>query len=538
MARRITLAVLALALLPSTAAAAERTGRWLVVFEHRATARSSSQLSAVLARTGAERAGRGLPALGISTVDGPAAAIARLRRDRAVESVSAEWRRDFRRVPNDPGVTQQQTEAPAGTPVQWWLARSGFPAAWDVTIGSGATVGVIDSGIDGAHPQLASKIASADEFGSASGALVDEDGHGTHVSGLACAATGDGSGVAGAGWDCRIAMAKAPQLRDEDIINGIYTLVGQGADAINMSFGGGEENSAVAIAIDFAFQRGVVLVASASNDPDIDQKAPASQLQPGDAAQIDAGRGLVVTGVDFGDLQAGTGRGNQISLAAYGFYDGTAPFAGPLGLLSTFPSQVTGEVPPFVVCSCRGEFNGDERYAYLEGTSMAAPQVTAAAAMIGELNPSLTATEKMRLIKETARRSGGWTPEVGWGILDAGKAVDVARRVDRTGPQSRASAGFRALTGARRRARVSVRLSRSDQPGAPGLVPSGSASLDLYLKRGHGGFRRVRQGVTVSSLRLRLRPGVYRLYTRAVDVAGNREAAPHTADVRVSVRRG
>ena len=554
MARRIsTLAVLALALLPSAARAAEPTGRWLVSFENRSTARSASALGAVMARTGVERAGRGVPGLGIATVDGPAAAIASLRRDPAVESVSAEWRRDFRRLPNDPGLSEQEPDAPAGTPIQWWLARSGFPEAWDVTTGAGAIVGIIDSGIDGGHPQLSSKIAVAEQFGGVSGPLVDEDGHGTHVSGLACAATGDGSAVAGAGWDCRIALMKTPLLRDEDIINGIFRAVEHGADAINMSFGGGEPTPAMASAIDFAFLRGVVLVAAASNDQDSDQGSPASQLQPGDAAQIESGRGLVVTAVDFADLQAQTGRGSQISLAAYGFYDGTPPLDGPLGLLSTFPASTQTEVPPFLICACRASFDGDERYAYLEGTSMATPQVTATAAMVGELNPFLTAPEKIRLIKETARRSGGWSPEVGWGILDAGRALDLARRIDKSAPTSRArsrrrvrvSRGARGRRPARgrrrarasRRARVRVRLDGADSPGAPGLLPSGVASFELFQKRGRGGFRRVRQVAGGSSVLLRLRPGVYRFFTRATDAAGNREAAPRRADVRVAVRR-
>ena len=531
------LALVGLVVAAPAASAAEPTGRWLVAFERDATARSSAQLSAVLARTGVHRAGRGVPGLGIATVDGSAAELARLRRDPTVKSVSAEWRRDFRRAPNDPSLTQQQPDAPAGTPVQWWLARSNFPAAWDVTTGDGAVVGVIDSGIDGAHPQLAPKIASADQFGSVSDALVDEDGHGTHVSGLACAATGDGTSVVGAGWNCRIAVVKAPLLRDEDVINGIFTAVERGADAINMSFGGGDPTTAMQEAIDFAFARGVVLVAAASNDPDTDQRAPASQLQPGDAADISAGKGLVVTGVDFQDLQANTGRGPQISLAAYGFFDGVAPFTGPIGLLSTFPESVQSEVPPILVCSCRQEFDGDERYALLEGTSMSAPLVTAAAALIGDLNPRLSAAEKIRLIKETARRSGGWTPELGWGILDAGRAVDAARRIDKDPPSSRARARRRVRVSAAGRARVAVRTTAADPPGGAGLVASGLAGVDLYLKRG-GGFRRIRSGLSQGVVRLRLRPGVYRLYTRARDQAGNREAAPPRADVRVAVRRG
>jgi subtilisin family serine protease len=535
MRRATTVALLALAVFAPAAGAAERTGRWLAVFESEATVQSSSLLSSVLARTGVERAGRGVPPLGVATVDGSPSAIARLRRDPAVKSVSAEWRRDLRRTPNDPSLTQQQAGAPAGTAVQWWLARSGFPAAWDATIGSDAIVGVLDTGLDGEHPQLSSKVASADAIGTLTGPLVDEDGHGTHVSGLACAATGDASGIAGAGWNCRIAVVKIA-FRDEDIVAGIHKAVERGAHAINMSFGGGDGSSALATAIDFAVQRGVVLVAAASNDPITDQGPPASQLQPGDASDIGAGKGLVVTGVDFRDRHAGTGSGGQISLGAYGFYERDA-MTGPLGLLSTYPDMTQGEVPPLVVCGCRATFNGDDRYAYLDGTSMAAPQVTATAAMIGELNPFLTAPEKIRIIKETARRAGGWTPEFGWGILDAGKAIDAARRVDKRPPQSQAGARRKVRAPSRGRVRVRVSLSGSDDPAAAGLVPSGVRSFDLYMKRGRGQFRRVRKDVTGSPVILRLRPGVFRFYTRAIDAAGNREAAPARADVRMKVRR-
>ena len=110
------LALVGLALVPAAASAAEPTGRWLVVFERDATARSSAQLSAVMARTGVERAGRGVPGLGIATVDGSAAALARLRRDPAVESVSAEWRRDFRRAAERPRAHPAAARRAGGHP--------------------------------------------------------------------------------------------------------------------------------------------------------------------------------------------------------------------------------------------------------------------------------------------------------------------------------------------------------------------------------------------------------------------------------------
>ena len=80
-------------------------------------------------------------------------------------------------------------------------------------------------------------------------------------------------------------------------------------------------------------------------------------------------------------------------------------------------------------------------------------------------------------------------------------------------------------------------LAGSDSPGAPGLLPSGIASVELFQKRNQGSFRRVGEGNAGSSVLLRLRPGVYRFFTRAIDEAGNREASPGGADVRVGVRR-
>ena len=72
---------------------------------------------------------------------------------------------------------------------------------------------------------------------------------------------------------------------------------------------------------------------------------------------------------------------------------------------------------------------------------MASPQVAAVAAVIRRLNPDLSPADVVRLLKQTARQPGStahfWTPTLGWGILDAGTAVDTARRVDRRPPSSK-----------------------------------------------------------------------------------------------------
>jgi serine protease len=540
-----SLAVLAGA--PAAAEAAHPTGRYLVVFKQR----QSGASTAVLARAGVRRAGPGVPKLHTATVRGPKAALRALRSDPAVRSVSPEYTRDLRRAPNDPALSTPETEfggLPGGAPIEWELAREGFPRAWDVTTGAGAVVGVIDTGIDAGHPELAGKIAFADTAG-ASDARSDPEGHGTHVSGLACAATDNGLGVAGAGWGCRIAMVKvpSPQIPDESIVDAIRIATDRGAQSINMSFGGGPPTPALDNAIDYAFQHGVVLVAAASNNAVSDQGAPASELQPNDAPNIDAGRGLVVTAADFSDRRPSTGFGPQISLAAYGFFNETS---GPPGLISTYPGNATPRetthfepgpdgvpvlLPP---CDCRRDLNGDNRYAYLQGTSMSAPQVSALAALVADLNPRLSLPEKLRLIKQTARRSGGWSSDQGWGIIDAGNAVEAARRVDHVAPTSKARGKRKArLRRGRRRASVRLRWSGSDPAGDRGLIPSGLRSFDVYMRRGHGRYKRIRRGSHRRSARVRLKPGVYRFYTRALDNAGNREATPRRADLRLVVRR-
>jgi subtilisin family serine protease len=90
-------------------------------------------------------------------------------------------------TPDDPGLL---TLAAAGggttsLPDQWWAPQSGFLSAWDLVDGRGATVAVIDTGVDGSHPEIAPVLRAAvdqDSDPSRGPATVDENGHGTHVA--------------------------------------------------------------------------------------------------------------------------------------------------------------------------------------------------------------------------------------------------------------------------------------------------------------------------------------------------------------------
>ena len=483
--------------------AARPTGRHLVRFEKASTAASSSAVSAVLSKAGARRAGRGVPAFGIATVRGPAAAIARLRRDPRVRSVSVEWERDLRRIPNDPALSTPETEftagVPPGTPCSGRSRAQGFPH------GLGRHHGRRRGGGRARHRRRRRQPGARrqDRQRRRRGhhrPLSDADGHGTHTAGLACAATDNGIGIAGAGFGCRLAVVKLGTtitggIRDEDIVDAIRVATDRGAHVINMSFGGGATNAVLRQAIAYAVSRGVVLVASASNDDVADQGAPAVELQPGDAPDINAGRGLVVTAAEFDDTRAGTGFGSQISLAAYGFFDdGTL---GPPGLISSYPRNATPRegLTPLDGCDCRRSLSDGDHYAYLQGTSMAAPQVAGLAALISGPQP-LPLAARQAHPDQAARPAAPAAGTLSWAGGSSTPVRPWRRRGGSTAvrrPRRRARSKRVRLKRGRRRAALRVRWSGTDPGGRPGLLPAGVRDYDLYAKRGRGRYRRVRR---------------------------------------------
>ena len=263
--RRASIPLLAAAGLALAAAPAQAapTGRVLVLLHRADGARAqASAVHAFLARTGARRAGPQVPEIGLVTVRPPAgrsfADFARtLRRDGSARSVQLEGRMTLRAAPNDTALTRPETASgvPPGTVMEWPAVTQRFQRAWDVTNGAGALVGVIDTGLDGTHPELSGKIAAAvDKEQAPTPPTTDTEGHGTHVASLACAATNNALGIAGAGHDCRLIVEKS-DLTDSSIADSIVDATNRGALAINMSFGDDGSRPPVAAiqsAIDFA----------------------------------------------------------------------------------------------------------------------------------------------------------------------------------------------------------------------------------------------------------------------------------------------
>lgn len=510
-----------------------------------AAAALRSAVEGTVARAGGRLAGREVAPIGLLTVTpGPhgAAGLTRaLQANHAVVSVTPERRFSPRSVPDDPALTLPDPVAPSVVPAEWWAARENLPAAWAITLGDGALVAVIDTGVDASHPEFAGKVVADLEHDSTPGdgpAGTDPVGHGTHVASLACAATGNGQGIAGAGADCGLLVEKS-DLTDDSVAASLVEATDRGAQAVVMSFGGEGQTAAspaVARALAYAAAHQVVLVAAADDRPVSEQGPPADALQPtGTGPTLGSGIGLSVTAADAADARAPfAGFGTQISMAAYGAYlPGMAN--EPLGLLGAFPSAPTSLEQPTINplapgCGCRVTFTGDSRYAELQGTSMAAPQVGAVAALMRRLNPDLGASDVIRVLEATARRSAGagWTSDLGWGILDAGAALDAARRIDRRAPISRPYA--RARTRARS---VLLQVVASD-PAPAGLIASGVASVELFGAPAGRPVRRLARLAPGARFRLRGRAGqLWRLRTVAVDRAGNREHPPSAVEARV-----
>jgi serine protease len=527
------------------AAASQTTGRLLVTLEpQRSGATLSAAAASLLSLGGLRPDGAQVPQIGLVSVR-PAAgvtltALARLLRGRAgVRAVQVEHRHELRFEPNDPALLTPETfpGAPPGVVRQWWISRLGLPAAWDITRGAGATVAVIDTGVDSAHPDLAGKIQQTiDNDGSPrhGPATTDQNGHGTHVASIACAAGDNGVGIVGVGLDCRLLVLKS-DLGDGSVARSIVEATDLKADAINMSFGtDGTTPPAQAIldAINYAVAHDVVLVAAAADAPVEEQGDPANVLQPtGTGPDLTAGRGLTVTAANFADARAAfAGRGSQISLAGYGSFADTG---GPLGIFAAFPGNATelesggGLLLPRPGCGCRTEFDGDNRWAYLQGTSMAAPMVAATVALVRHFNPDLHAPDVIRLLKQSATRPAGtgWTPELGWGIVNAGAALTAARTIDRRPPSSALRAPTRVATPR------SITLRWRGTDTAPtGLVASGVDRYEIYRSTNRRAYRRVAT-THATSMKLRVRRGSrYRFYSIAIDRAGNREPVPARPD--------
>ena len=460
---------------------------------------------------------------------------AELGGDPRIVSITAERRVELRLVPNDFAFNVRDPNAPNADWMQWNLRRYRATRAWNLSRGRRAEVAVIDTGADGAHPDLAPRIAAAAAFGTGL-PTVDQTGHGTHTAGLACAQSNNGYGVASLGFRCDLFVEKIA-LMCGALANAIVAAANRGSDAISMSLGGC--GTTLNQALEYAWRSGSVPVAAGANQPVPNPATnyPAQYVQPeGSGPNINAGRGLVATSAKHnGTRSSFAQRTTGVSIAAFGSATNELS-GGQQGILSTWPPppvQDDAMIQPPV----RTELEGDDRFAYLVGTSMATPQIAGLVALIRSIRPRMPARKVVRLIKLTASGRGHYIGGLGWGVVDAHAALGAALYRDVTPPVSRVRSvrvRGRAGVASGRRPRVTVRLKRFD-PRRPAMPTSGVRVVNLFVSVNGRRFHRLRK-TKRRRIRFRGRAGRrYRFYTRAVDRAGNREARPAKPDAALKL---
>jgi len=244
--------------------------------------------------------------------------------------------------------------------------------AWTIARGT-VTIAVVDSGADLDHPDLSSKIVKGKDFVDGDNIPNDENGHGTHVAGIAAAATNNSQGIAGVSWGSKILVVRifdstgsGTSARTAD---GIKHAADKGARIINISGGGTGGEVVKCNAVSYAIGKGSMVLAAAGNNGNSTMFYPAAC--PGTIA---------VGNTTLLDSRASTSNfGSWVDLAAPG-----------TNILSTVPVGGTCEH-----CNSTG-------YKPLSGTSMAAPMVSGSAAVVLSRQPALTNAQVETRLKRTA----------------------------------------------------------------------------------------------------------------------------------------
>ena len=292
-------------------------------------------------------------------------------------------------TPNDPDFSSQ-----------WHLQTIQAPSAWNIATGStAAPIAMIDSGVDTTHPDLAAKLTAGWSFLTGTSDVQDTQGHGTATAGTAAALTNNGAGVAGVAWQNPImplvVVDSTGYASYSDIASAITYAADHGARVVNISIGGTSASSTMQSAVNYAWNKGTVVFASAGN-------GGANTLYYPAACQ------------------------NVVSVGATDSTDTVASF-------SNFSNGLSLTAPGVNILTTS---NGGG-YGYWSGTSFSSPVAAGVAALVLGYAPALSASALVNVLEKNADDLGapGYDQYYGWGRVNAYKALlGTGSSVDTTPP--------------------------------------------------------------------------------------------------------
>lgn len=304
--------------------------------------------------------------------------------------------------------------------------------AWKVSRGAGVKIAVMDSGFDYNHPDLKNNLLpGANPYYGVKGRLFAGPSggeHGTHVAGIIAAQANNNLGIAGVAPEAKLfpiklwpdedyervrgavdpfyteyvrSLMNTGEALNSALINGVLLAAEEKCDVLNMSLGiaGGDPNDhqLYYMAIDYVLKKGVTVLVAAGNERQEGSPANMLALHPG------------IIGVGATDskdqIAPFSNRGQYVAVSAPG-----------VQILSTVPATIQ---------------NATFAYEYLDGTSMATPNVAGVVALLKSANRKLNPAQIKAILEKTADDQGpkGYDPDFGHGRVNALKAMALAKKL-------------------------------------------------------------------------------------------------------------
>ncbi|MCM3628070.1 S8 family serine peptidase [Paenibacillus glycanilyticus] len=293
---------------------------------------------------------------------------------------------------------------------QSYLKQIGALEAWKtVRKQTDLTIAIVDTGVDLDHPDLKRNLVPGTNLVQPNKPPDDDNGHGTSVAGVIAAAGNNGIGVSGILWEAKLMPIKALDSQgdgtERDLGEAILYAVRNGARIVVLSVGLNRYSPYMLDIVNYAESKGVLLIAAAGNDGLMQGNKAAVKYPAAYPTVLGVGGAKTDNTPD-----SRSNPGPEVDLAA-SWHVYTTAMGG--------------------------------RYKQEEGTSMAAPQVAAAAALVWARYPALKPYQVRELLRQTAKDIGpaGFDNKSGYGLLQVNKAVTMTAKSDRFEPNgNRASA--------------------------------------------------------------------------------------------------